>query len=44
LNSSAKKNVSAGTDCGVDGRVHRQFAWARLRALRDGAAIVSKKL
>ena len=26
------------------GRVHPQIAWAKLRALRDGAAIASKKL
>ncbi|MPZ75376.1 MAG: hypothetical protein GEU77_02530 [Deltaproteobacteria bacterium] len=25
-----------GTDCGLGGRVHRQIAWAKLRALRDG--------
>jgi hypothetical protein len=26
------------------GRVHPQIAWTKLRALRDGAAIASKKL
>ena len=39
-----QENVIAGTHCGLGGPVHRQFAWARLRALRDGAAIASKKL
>jgi methionine synthase II (cobalamin-independent) len=39
-----RENVMAGTDCGVGGRVHPQIAWAKLRALRDGAAIASKKL
>jgi 5-methyltetrahydropteroyltriglutamate--homocysteine methyltransferase len=39
-----RENVIAGTDCGLDGRVHPQIAWAKLRALRDGAAIASKKL
>jgi 5-methyltetrahydropteroyltriglutamate--homocysteine methyltransferase len=39
-----QENVIAGTDCGLGGRVHPQIAWAKLRALRDGAAIVSKKL
>ena len=39
-----QENVIAGTHCGLGRRVHRQFAWARLRALRDGAAIASKKL
>ena len=32
------------TDCGLGGRVHPQIAWAKLRALHDGAAIASKKL
>ena len=36
--------VIAGTDCGLAGRVHPQIAWAKLRALRDGAALASKKL
>ncbi len=39
-----QENVIAGTDCGLGGRVHTQIAWAKLRALRDGAAIGSKKL
>ena len=28
-------------DCSLDGRVHRQIAWAKLHALRDGAASAS---
>jgi len=28
----------------VAGRVHPQIAWAKLRALRDGAALASKNL
>ena len=39
-----QENVIAGTDCGLGGRVHPQIAWAKLRSLRDGAAITSKKL
>jgi 5-methyltetrahydropteroyltriglutamate--homocysteine methyltransferase len=39
-----QENVIAGTDCGLGGRVHPQIAWAKLRALREGAAIASKKL
>ena len=39
-----QENVIAGTDCGPGGRAHPQIAWAKLRALRDGAAIASKKL
>jgi 5-methyltetrahydropteroyltriglutamate--homocysteine methyltransferase len=25
-----RENVIAGTDCGLDGRVHPQIAWAKL--------------
>jgi 5-methyltetrahydropteroyltriglutamate--homocysteine methyltransferase len=39
-----QENVIAGTNCGLGGRVHPQIAWAKLRAVRDGAAIASKKL
>ncbi|MGZ8435758.1 MAG: cobalamin-independent methionine synthase II family protein [Candidatus Binatia bacterium] len=39
-----RENVIAGTDCGLGGRVHPQIAWAKLRALREGAAIASNKL
>jgi 5-methyltetrahydropteroyltriglutamate--homocysteine methyltransferase len=33
-----------GNDCGLGGRVHPQSAWAKLRALRDGTVLASKKL
>ena len=36
-----QENVIAGTESGLDARVHPQIAWAKLRA---GAAIASKKL
>lgn len=39
-----RENVIVGTDCGLGGRVHPQIAWAKLRVLREGAAITSKKL
>jgi methionine synthase II (cobalamin-independent) len=39
-----QENVIASTDCDLGGRVHPQFAWAKLCALRDGAALASKKL
>jgi 5-methyltetrahydropteroyltriglutamate--homocysteine methyltransferase len=39
-----QENVIAGTDCGLGGRVHPQIAWAKLRVLREVAAITSKKL
>jgi 5-methyltetrahydropteroyltriglutamate--homocysteine methyltransferase len=37
-----KENVMAGTDCGLGGRVHPQLAWAKLRVLAEGAALVSQ--
>jgi 5-methyltetrahydropteroyltriglutamate--homocysteine methyltransferase len=39
-----KENVIAGTDCGFGGRSHPQIAWAKLRALVEGAALASKAL
>jgi 5-methyltetrahydropteroyltriglutamate--homocysteine methyltransferase len=43
-NTVGRDNVIAGTDCGLGGRVHPQIAWAKLRALSEGAALASKKL
>ncbi|HXG50217.1 MAG TPA: cobalamin-independent methionine synthase II family protein [candidate division Zixibacteria bacterium] len=39
-----RENVIAGTDCGLGGRVHPQIAWAKLRALSEGAALASRRL
>jgi 5-methyltetrahydropteroyltriglutamate--homocysteine methyltransferase len=39
-----RENVIAGTDCGLGLRVHPQIAWAKLKALADGAAMASKQL
>jgi len=39
-----QENIIAGTDCGLGGRVHPQIAWAKLRALRDGAANCARHL
>ena len=39
-----KENVIAGTDCGMGNRVHPQIAWAKLKALSQGAAMASKHL
>jgi 5-methyltetrahydropteroyltriglutamate--homocysteine methyltransferase len=39
-----KENVIAGTDCGLGLRVHPQIAWAKLKALSEGAALASKQL
>lgn len=39
-----KENVVAGTDCGLGGRIHPDIAWAKLKALADGAALASERL
>ncbi|HLK46856.1 MAG TPA: cobalamin-independent methionine synthase II family protein [Bryobacteraceae bacterium] len=39
-----RENVIAGTDCGMGARVHPQIAWAKLKALSEGAALASKEL
>jgi 5-methyltetrahydropteroyltriglutamate--homocysteine methyltransferase len=36
------ENVMAGADCGFGGRTHPQIAWAKLRALADGAKLSVK--
>lgn len=38
------ENVIAGTDCGMGLRVHPQIAWAKLKALSEGAALATKHL
>jgi 5-methyltetrahydropteroyltriglutamate--homocysteine methyltransferase len=38
------ENVIASTDCGLGGRVHPQIAWAKLKALSEGAELASKRL
>jgi 5-methyltetrahydropteroyltriglutamate--homocysteine methyltransferase len=39
-----RENVIASTDCGLGGRIHPQLAWAKLRALREGADLASSQL
>jgi 5-methyltetrahydropteroyltriglutamate--homocysteine methyltransferase len=39
-----RESVIAGTDCGLGGRVHADLAWAKLRALVEGAHLASKSL
>jgi len=39
-----KENVIAAADCGFGGRSHPQIAWAKLRAMVEGAALASKAL
>jgi len=36
--------VIAGTDCGLGLRLHPQIAWAKLKALVEGARIASAQL
>jgi len=38
------ENIIAGTDCGLGYRVHPQIAWAKLKALSEGAREASKSL
>ncbi|MBO0702764.1 MAG: epoxyalkane--coenzyme M transferase, partial [Candidatus Dormibacteraeota bacterium] len=39
-----RENVIASTDCGLGGRIHPQLAWAKLRALREGADLATRQL
>ena len=39
-----RENVIASTDCGMGGRIHPSIAWAKLRALAQGAALASDRL
>ncbi len=41
---AGRENVIAGADCGFGGRSHPQIAWAKLRAMCEGADIASKAL
>jgi 5-methyltetrahydropteroyltriglutamate--homocysteine methyltransferase len=43
-NVVGRERVIAGTDCGLGFRVHPQIAWAKLKALADGAALASQQL
>jgi len=39
-----RENVIASTDCGLGLRCHPQIAWAKLRALSEGASRASRRL
>ena len=39
-----RENVIASTDCGMGGRIHPSIAWAKLRALAQGAELASNRL
>jgi 5-methyltetrahydropteroyltriglutamate--homocysteine methyltransferase len=43
-NRVGRENVIAGTDCGFRGRSHPQVAWAKLKALAEGAELASQRL
>jgi len=43
-NIVGRENVIASTDCGLGLRCHPQIAWAKLKALADGAALASRAL
>jgi 5-methyltetrahydropteroyltriglutamate--homocysteine methyltransferase len=43
-NIVGREQVVAGTDCGLGFRVHPQIAWAKLRALAEGAALATRQL
>jgi 5-methyltetrahydropteroyltriglutamate--homocysteine methyltransferase len=39
-----RENVIASTDCGLGLRCHPQIAWAKLKALAEGAVLASRAL
>lgn len=43
-NIVGRENVIAGTDCGLRARAHPQVAWAKLKALSEGAQIATERL
>ena len=43
-NVVGRERVIAGTDCGLGFRVHPQIAWAKLKALAEGAELATREL
>lgn len=43
-NLVGRENVIASTDCGLGLRCHPQIAWAKLKALSEGAALATRAL
>jgi len=43
-NLMGRENVIAGVDCGVGGRCYPDIAWAKLKALVEGAELASRRL
>ena len=43
-NIMERETVIAGTDCGYGNRVYPDIAWAKMRAMADGAALATQQL
>jgi 5-methyltetrahydropteroyltriglutamate--homocysteine methyltransferase len=43
-NLVGRERVIGSTDCGLGGRIHPQIAWAKLKALAEGAALATRQL
>ena len=41
---AGRENMVASADCGLDGRVHPQIAWAKLDTLVKGAELATSPL
>jgi 5-methyltetrahydropteroyltriglutamate--homocysteine methyltransferase len=39
-----RENVIASTDCGLRLRIHPQLAWAKLKAMKEGADLATREL
>jgi 5-methyltetrahydropteroyltriglutamate--homocysteine methyltransferase len=39
-----RENVIAGTDCEYGNRVSPDMAWAKMKAMADGAALATRQL
>jgi 5-methyltetrahydropteroyltriglutamate--homocysteine methyltransferase len=43
-NIMGRENVIVGTDCGYGTRVSLDIAWAKMRAMAEGAALATRQL
>lgn len=43
-NLVGRENILASTDCGMRARIHPDLAWAKLKALKEGADLATKAL
>ncbi|MCI0438139.1 MAG: hypothetical protein L0177_03295 [Chloroflexi bacterium] len=39
-----RENIIAGSDCGYGGRVYPDIAWAKMRAIAEGARLATRQL